>query len=178
MVMKIYDALKKDHEEVKELFADLLSLRDDDVEERKDIVKQIRDALIPHSRAEEAVFYNSIRAIDSGKSEVMHSYNEHMMAETLLRALQLETKVGAGWRSTAEKLREALDHHIQEEETKLFSAGRRLFTDDEAEMMGNAFENMKPEIREEGLLGTTVDMVKNLMPPRLKDKFTPGQSRI
>lgn len=169
--MQIYDCLTKDHDEVQNLLTDLLALDDEDSDERNKIVQDIRDALIPHARAEESVFYNSIRALNTAKpdkKEVMHGYTEHVEAETILRMLQAQAKTGLGWRATAEKLREALSHHIEEEESEIFSIARRLFTEDEAEMMGEAFEKMKPEIREEGVMKTTLDMVANLMPPRMK----------
>jgi hypothetical protein len=43
-------------------------------------------------------------------------------------------------------------------------------------MMGEAFVSMKPEVREEGILKNTIDMMANLMPPRLRDTFTRSNS--
>jgi hemerythrin superfamily protein len=166
--MKIYDALMKDHEHVKELLNDLIALDDDDTEARAELVGEIRDELIPHARAEESILYNSMRALQEDNSEVMHGYKEHMEAETLLRALQVTDQVNLGWRKTAEKLKEALEHHIEDEETEIFAEAKELFSDEEAEMMGRAFEQMKPQIQEEGILKTTYEMASNLLPPRLK----------
>ncbi len=58
--MNIYDALKKDHTEVKEMLTRLIALRNDDEDGRHELVEQIRDALIPHARAEEMVLYNTL----------------------------------------------------------------------------------------------------------------------
>ncbi len=169
--MKIYDLLKKDHEKVKSLMSDLVSLEEKDEARRTHLISEIRDALIPHARAEESVLYNSLRTMDSSKSMAMHAYVEHMEAEALLRTLQIAGKIDAGWKETAKKLQKALDHHVREEETHLFEAAKQLFTDQEAEMMGQVFKEMKPEIKEEGLIGTTMDMLANLMPPRLSNAF-------
>jgi len=169
--MQIYDCLMKDHDEVKNLLTDLIALSDDEKEERVRLVGEIRDALIPHARAEESIFYNSIRALDE-KSGVMHSYGEHAAAEGMLRTLQVESGLGAGWRATAKSLKKALEHHIEEEETTLFAKGHALFNDSEAEMMGQAFEKLKPEIKDEGIVKTTIEMVANLMPPRMKGSVT------
>jgi hemerythrin superfamily protein len=169
--MAIYELLKADHDKVKGLLNELLSLQDDDSEGRKRLVQQIRDDLIPHSRAEESVFYNSLRTVDSAKDMAMHAYKEHMEAETLLRMLQVEDKTNMSWRSTAQKLKEALSHHISEEEGHMFEKARNSFTAEEAQMMGDAFQKLKPEIREEGLMGTTWDMIANMMPPRFSDNF-------
>ena len=164
--MQIYDLLKKDHRDVIALFDDLLALDEKD-EHRFELVEQIRDALIPHSRAEEKVFYNSIRALDADSGKVMHAYNEHLAAETLLRTIQAENGLHVGWKATAKKLKEALQHHIKEEESEIFALGYKVFSAQEAEQIGAAFEALKPEIKEKGLVGTTVQMIANLMPPRL-----------
>ena len=164
--MLIYDALKKDHVKVLELCDRLIGSADADDATRSTLIQQIRDELVPHARAEEAVFYNSLRSIDETKGLVMHGYQEHMMAETLLRSLQATDKVGIDWQQGARKLREALAHHIEEEEGEIFTAAQQVLANEEAEMMGKAFEQMKPEVREDGFMQNTLDMIANVMPQR------------
>lgn len=168
--MNIYDCLKKDHDKVKSLLSDLLAVPKDNKARAKELIEEIRDELIPHSRAEEAVFYNAIRAAHQD-SEVMHGYKEHLEAETLLRTLQFIDKVGVDWKATTLKLKEALEHHIREEETQLFSQARQVISDEEAEKIGEAFEQLKPQVKEENILQTTADLVANLMPPRFTSQF-------
>ena len=69
------------------------------------------------------------------------------------------------------RLKEALEHHIADEENRIFPAAKQMFLDQEAEQMGIAFEKMKPQIKDESILGTTWDMVVNLMPERLRNGF-------
>ena len=164
--MQIYEALKKDHEELRSLLNELVSLSENDESRGSELIKQIRDELIPHARAEESVFYNSMRSLDAAKEIVMDGYKEHMEAETLLRSLQAMDKINADWTSTAKKLREDLEHHIKEEEGKIFNVAKQLFTDEEATMMCEAFEKLKPEVREEGFMQNTLDLIANVMPPR------------
>jgi hemerythrin-like domain-containing protein len=117
------------------------------------------------------VLYNSLREISSTKGMVLHGYAEHMEAEALLRALQVTGAVNFDWVSGAKKLQEALNHHIEEEESKIFSAAQKLFLDQEAETMGEVFEKMKPAIREGNLAETTWDLMANIMPERLRSAF-------
>lgn len=168
--MNIYEALKKDHVEVLDLFDELISLKEDD-DYREILIKQISDALIPHSRAEESVFYNTLRAVNAPKKEVFHGYKEHLEAEALLKTLQGKEKLNMEWKSVAMKLRDALSHHINEEETEIFSIAKEVFTDDEARVMGEAFLELKPKVQEQSSLGKTADMVINLLPPRLASKI-------
>jgi hypothetical protein len=169
--MLIYEALKKDHDEVKGLLAELVSLEDNKkgTDRRHALIEEIRDALIPHSRAEESIFYNSLRLVKAANDLAMHAYKEHMEAEVLLRVLQVRDKIDIEWKNTARELKKALEHHIREEEGEMFRAAKQLFTDEEAEMMAEAFEELKPKIREESFMKTSMDMIANLMPARFSD---------
>lgn len=168
--MQIYDILMREHEEVKGLLNDLINLKDDD-EYRFILVEEIKSALIPHSRAEEATFYNTIRAVDADKSLVAHGFKEHLEAESLLRLLSVKEKTNMDWRSTALKLQEALEHHIKEEEGKIFSEARSIFSKEEAESIGDAYLNLKPNFVGDGAMKSTMDMVINMLPPRLADSI-------
>lgn len=175
--MEIYEALKRDHEEVKGLLDELVSLRNDD-DYRYVLIDEIRNHLIPHSRAEESIFYNTLRAVNADKKTVFHGFQEHLEAETLLRTLQLMDKMNVEWKATAEKLRDAIYHHVEEEESEIFAEARAAFTKEEAVAMCEAFEQLKPKIEQEGFVKNTVDMVINMMPPRLADKIRNiGESR-
>jgi hypothetical protein len=44
-----------------------------------------------------------------------------------------------------------------------------LFSEDEARAMGDAFVQMKPKIRDQSFAGTTLDMIVNLLPARMRD---------
>lgn len=164
--MDIYNALEKDHRKIEQLFTELISLTDNAKMERSHVLASIQHELIPHARAEEAVFYNSLRTLDHTKDLALHGYKDHIQAESLLRLLQVEDLTGMEWMNTAIKLREAIFNHIAEEETILFDAAKDNFTSEEAEMFGKAFEQLKPKIRHENIVETTIDMVSNLMPPR------------
>lgn len=164
--MTIYEALKKDHRKLEGLLERLVHSADADDTTRKKLIEQIRDELIPHSRAEEAVFYNSLSTIPEAKDLVRHGYAEHMEAETLLRTLQGLDAVNAEWSKVAKKLQDGILHHIEEEEGEIFDAAKALLADVEAKMMAEAFEEMKPKIREGNFVQNALDLVANLMPDR------------
>jgi hemerythrin superfamily protein len=174
--LTIYDELKKDHRKVIDLLDQLIaSEKNEDDNVRQKLVDQIRDELIPHARAEEAVLYNSIRDVETGKDIIGHAYREHMEAETLLRGIQLTDTMKMSWVNGAKKLKEALEHHIQEEEGKVFTAAKSLFVEEEAVAMAQVFNEMKPLVRKQSFLGNSMDMLVNLMPSRLRDAFRKSQ---
>jgi hemerythrin-like domain-containing protein len=165
--MLIYEALKKDHDKLKVLLNDLVGAADASEETRNNLIQQIRDELIPHARAEEAVFYNPLKEIDGTQSIVMHGYAEHMEAETILRTLQAMNAVNVEWTALAKKLKDGIEHHIAEEENEIFAAAQQVLAVEEAELMADAFEKLKPEIRKGGFMQNTLDLIANLMPERL-----------
>jgi hemerythrin superfamily protein len=169
--MNIYKAIKKDHEKVERLLDQLVEASESGNDRWKVLVEKIRDELIPHSRAEEALFYNPIRENEITKDVIMHAYAEHAMAETELRTLQAMELINANWTALAKKLRADLLHHVAEEESKVFMAAKQIFSDEEAEQMGAAFEQLKPFVKNQTWGGTTLDLVTNLLPKRLVDGF-------
>ena len=169
--MEIYEALKSDHEKVKKLLIKLVSSSEAGTPEWKSLVSEIRDELIPHSRAEEAVFYNSLRESDQTAELARHAYMEHMEAESILRALQVMSAVDVNWKALALKLKTDLENHVAEEEGEMFTAAKKIFTHDDAIAMEKAFQAMKPAIKDENFMQTTVDLVANMMPQKFSSSF-------
>lgn len=168
--MDIYENLKFDHLELRHSLNELVTLDELD-EYRFVLIEEISNLLISHTRAEEAVFYNTLRAVNAGTSVLRLGYKEHLEAETLLRALQVMDKLDFSWKSTAKKLQVALLNHIEDEENEIFNEARNAFTEDEAQLMGDAFLELKAKVAKEGIVKNTMDMVINLMPPRLADRI-------
>lgn len=168
--MQIYDILSREHLEVKALLNELVSLKDND-EYRFVLVEEIKNALIPHSRAEEAAFYNTLRAVDADKSIVAHGFQEHLEAEALLRLLAVKEKANFDWKATAIKLKDALDHHVKEEETEIFAEARKMFSAEEAVTIGKTYLELKPNYEGESAFKSATDFVINSLPPRLANSI-------
>lgn len=164
--MLIYEALHKDHENVKELLEMLTDCRPGDEAFARNTARKIHDELIPHSKSEESVFYNSLKSIPGADEIVLHGYEEHMEAEHLLAKLLDVKEIDDDWMKNARRLQQAVEHHIHEEETRIFNVARQLLTFDEAEMMAEAFEELKPQVREGSVIQTSLDMIARLMPAR------------
>jgi hemerythrin-like domain-containing protein len=171
--MNIYDALSKDHRFFERKLDTLLAASKADDDSWKSTLDELRRGVIAHAHAEEAVFYNTLRELDESKSLVMHSYAEHATAEGEMRTLGVAKIIDANWTSLMEKLSNDLRHHIREEETRVFAAARGVLSDEDAKRIGDAFERMKIEMAKDGdsFVASTVDLIANLMPPRLTASF-------
>lgn len=168
--MQIYEILKNDHDELKALLEELVSLSDKD-DYRTILIGQIQQALVPHSRAEESVFYNAMRMLAPETSQIMHGFQEHIEAEAILRTLEAADKINADWKKLARKLKKGIEHHISEEENEIFAIGKKMFTDAEAESIGASFQKRKAREAERGFLKTSYDLVVNLLPPRFTESY-------
>ncbi len=171
--MNIYDALSRDHRVFESLLARLLAASKAGDDDWKAALDDLRRGLIAHAHAEEAVLYNALREVDVAKDLVAHSYAEHALAEGEIRTLGAAKAIDVNWTSLAEKLSEDLRHHIAEEESRVYAAARKTFTEQEAEQLGAAFERMKQETSKGGdsIVASTVDLVANLLPPRMTASF-------
>jgi hemerythrin superfamily protein len=169
--MKIYDTLISDHRNVEELMQKLVATPEQDHETWNELVEKIRDELIPHSRAEEALFYNAINDSGGDKKVLAHSYAEHAAAEAELRMLQAVNAIDANRTSLAKKLQEDLRHHIAEEEGAVFAEAKKVFTDEDALMLNEAFLRLKPLIKQKSIVGTSIDLVKNMLPEKVRKMF-------
>lgn len=95
------------------------------------------------------------------------------MAETEIRSLGAAKLVDANWTTMVEKLNKDLRQHIQDEESRVYDAARKVFSEEEAIQLGAAFERMKTEMKDDAdsMVKSTIDLIANLLPPRLTDSF-------
>lgn len=171
--MNIYDALSNEHRQFERLLDALVAGSKAGDDSWKTALTELRRGVIAHAHAEEAVFYNALREFDETKGLVMHSYGEHGAAEGEIRMLTAAKAIDANWTSLMEKLSKDLRQHIREEESRIFTEARKLFSDKEAEQIGTAFERMKQHTAKDGdsMVASTIDLVANLLPPRLTESF-------
>lgn len=168
--MLIYEALEKDHLKVTSLIDELLEVGEKKEARRvKLLLDEIRDELIPHSRAEEAVFYNVLASIEHNSAEplVLHrGYQEHIETENVLRTLIAKTEIDSEWKMLARRFQKLVEEHVQEEEDEIFATARTLISDLDAEMMAKTFEELKPQVQKDGWVKDTLDLVVQLVPPK------------
>lgn len=131
----VLETLKKEHDEVQELLANLVD--SDKAAERKSLLKQVKAALIPHSKAEEKVVYDAVIAVKASKKQKnqidgAEGYLEHAIAaQTLLKLDKISPATSPEFTAHAKVLKELIDHHVAEEERNIWSDVKESF-DEEA----------------------------------------------
>jgi hypothetical protein len=146
----VLDTLKKEHDEVQELLANLVD--SDKAAERKSLLKQVKAALIPHSKAEEKVVYDAVIAAKSQKSKNQidgaEGYLEHALAsQTLLKLDKIIPMTSPEFTAHAKVLKELIDHHVQEEERNIWADVKENFDSDARIAMNLRFLAAKKKVK-------------------------------
>ena len=116
------ELLSNDHEKVRQLFEEYEQLEADEASDgdRQALAEQICDALTAHMTAEEEIFYPAASTALRDTEMTDDAKEEHASAQALItRLLALEPR-DALYGDTMRLLREAIEHHVAEEEGELF----------------------------------------------------------
>jgi iron-sulfur cluster repair protein YtfE (RIC family) len=127
------ELLTKQHREAQEMIARLAG-EEAGGESRRELFGQLKDALTLHTRMEEEVFYPELEDFEETRALVEESYDEHRRVDQLLRRMseasaRAEGETGvesSGWRSMLAELRDAVAHHVGEEEGQMFPRAAKL----------------------------------------------------
>jgi hemerythrin-like domain-containing protein len=137
--------LHADHEVIRDLAKELAETQS--AARRKTLVRELKEILVPHSRSEEAAVYTPLmRLRNSPDSRAAGSEGmvEHNLADIVLERLANTADVSSDmWKAHAVVLHEALEHHIKEEESKVFEELGEHFSDEQREAMGVEFTQGK-----------------------------------
>jgi hemerythrin superfamily protein len=146
--MDVLDKLHQEHQVVKELVGKLVE--SERATERKALTRKIKAALVPHSRAEEAVVYDAVIALKKKKpgQDGAEGYFEHELADRMLGKLsKMQNAKSPGFSAAAKVLKELLEHHIDEEEHNIWSDVRANFSTEDRLAMNRKFEAAKKKVR-------------------------------
>jgi hypothetical protein len=144
----VLDTLKEEHEEVAALLKKLVS--SDRGSERKSLLRQIKQALVPHVRAEERIVYEAIIALKEKqfKQDGEEGYLEHALADKMLSVLgKIDNATSPEFGAAAKVLKELVEHHVQEEESNVWSDMKKNFSSDERKTMNRKYLVAKRTIR-------------------------------
>lgn len=157
--MDIYQVLKDDHQIVKELLKKLDETDESSRRERISLLTELKEALLPHTRAEEQVLYEALKK--SGVKEAdelgFEGYEEHAVADHLILELEATDTKDKRWGALLCVLKENIEHHIEEEEGSFFKKAREAFDAKVAQEMAVNFLALKEIFSEELSSGDSLE---------------------
>jgi hemerythrin superfamily protein len=149
------DLLKKDHEQVEELFDQFEDAKEDDNDEmRATLVSSICSALTVHAQIEEELFYPAMRKVAELGDLIDEAAVEHQSLKELIAQLEGMRPGDDLFDAKVKVLSEYVKHHVKEEEGEIFpeakdsdidldALGRKLAAR-KAELAGESGETPSP----------------------------------
>ncbi len=142
--MDIYSRLKQDHDEQRELAKKIMETSGDS-EERRQLWEAFKPEAVAHANAEEQAFYATLIEEPDTQEQSRHSVSEHKEADDLIQELSDMDMSSSGWIQKFEKLKDALEHHMDEEEGEVFAKAKKVISDEQAQLLADTFEIRKRE---------------------------------
>jgi hemerythrin-like domain-containing protein len=142
----VVDLLSDDHREFERIFQLLEGLRGkvdtSSVQRKRELVDEVTIGLVKHSVAEETQVYPEVeKKIDKGEAE--HSKEEHAEAEETMKRLERMDADDPQFDAAVAELIQEIRHHVQEEESRMFTELRASFSRDELVTMAEKVERVK-----------------------------------
>jgi len=142
----VVDLLSADHREFDRIFQQLEQLRghadEESLRRKRELVDEVTIGLVKHSVAEETQVYPEVeKKIDKGEAE--HSKEEHAEAEKTMKKLERMDADDPGFDSAVAELIREIRHHVQEEESRMFTELRASFSREELVKMAEKVESVK-----------------------------------
>jgi hemerythrin-like domain-containing protein len=113
------------------------------VKGRNELLDTITNELNAHELIEEKVLYPALKSHSEAKEIVLEGYQEHHVADLLVKELHGLAKSDERWGPKLKVLQENIEHHIEEEEKNMFPTARSVLGRAELEELGVRMEAMK-----------------------------------
>ena len=97
---------------------------------RAELLRTLAADLNQHELMEEQVLYPALKAHPPGKDIVLEGYQEHHVADMILKELEGVATDDEQWGAKFKVLKENIEHHIEEEEGQMFRTARGIFSRD------------------------------------------------
>lgn len=143
--MKIFEAIRQDHEKQR-LLLKILAETSGDTPARREYYDDLKAQLKGHAVAEERHFYAKIIDKDATPDLPRHAIAEHHEIDELLEKLDNTEMTSPAWLRYLKALQEKVEHHLAEEEQEFFQVAGRLLNENEKERLADGYrEEMAQE---------------------------------
>jgi hypothetical protein len=139
------ELLETDHRRMEALLKQGEETTTRGVKTRTELLKTLTRELDAHELIEEKVLYPALQSHPQAKDIVLEGYQEHHVADVLVRELHGLARNSEQWGPKLKVLRESIEHHIQEEEGKMFRTARGIFSREELQQLGGLMARMKAD---------------------------------
>ena len=115
----------------------------DDTAEKQRLFEKIRQELTVHAEVEENLFYPRLVGEEETEEITEEAYEEHQEVKNLLSQIEAMSPSDDSWEATVLELRDAVEHHVEEEEGEMFEKARDVLSAEEIEEIGDEIQAEK-----------------------------------
>lgn len=144
--MTIFDVLKKEHQDLKQLFLKLEKTEEEDDDMREEVFHELELNIMAHAKAEQATVYARLEQEDEMKAIMSEAQEEHALAERFVHEIKDMDVEDEEWMPKVIMLRENIEHHMEEEEGEMFKIAKNILSDEEQEDLGVAFQEERERL--------------------------------
>jgi len=142
-MMDVIKLLKEDHKKVKKMLKELEATSEREAGKRTKLFAEIERELKLHELVEEEIVYPAFREQSKLKDIVLEGYEEHHVVDLIMGEISAEPVTDETWAAKVKVMQENVEHHVEEEEEKMFPQARKLFEEEELERLGEQVEQRK-----------------------------------
>jgi hypothetical protein len=144
--MKIFEALRQDHEKQR-LLLKILAETSGDTAARREYYQELKDQLESHALAEERHFYTHLLEKDAAVELTRHGIAEHHEIDELISTLDVTEMSSPAWLHYLKSLKEKVEHHLADEEQEFFQVAGSLLNDKQKMDLADGYKKeMKKEL--------------------------------
>lgn len=139
----IYDILSSEHRQVADLLQQAM------LDGSKETFFKIKAKTDPHLLGEEKFFYPVLQQKEELSDLVNHAFEEHNQIKSISSELESMNAGDQNWSSKVKELNDAVTHHVQEEENKVFPKAQKSITQDKAQQIAQQYMEFSQSFKQQ-----------------------------
>ncbi len=147
--MDAISLLKKDHLTVRQLLKRLESSAENGRCDSGELLRQVENELKIHTQLEEDIFYPAFRdAVQSEEDQKLYyeAFEEHHVVDLVIPEIKSNRKNSDEFAAKAKVLKDLVEYHAEEEETRMFPKARKALGAAELRELGQQLKQRKQEL--------------------------------
>lgn len=146
--MDILELIKSDHRQIETLISEIQ--KNDNPQKLYECFNELYNALSLLAEAEKQTFYPAVRRCQEDTKELIDvACKEHNQAKQMLEHLESLSPTSAEFNQKIAELKQVIQHHVQEEESEVFSQVSEYMSQEEREQLGGEFAAVKSKLQSE-----------------------------
>lgn len=145
--MDIFELIKTDHRKAEEIFSAIEKTKSSKTLDK--YFNQLYQELSLHAQVEELTFYPTIRNHEGTEELLEEAEEEHTEVKVMLEQMKSMDSSSEEFKDKLSQLKEAVQHHVQEEENEVFSQVRQLMSAEELKQLATEFKEVKSTLQAE-----------------------------